>query len=375
MKVTIWDMDYYYSKVKKNCFNPDVMKISSYHKQMGDTVTLVESKDDIYRPYDLYYIVKEKDKLPHPPKDFFLNPKVKWWGKAYASRIKWNMSDAMLGCRPDYLLYPERNTAFERSEQVRLFNNNAELLPLIQDWTNTFKNKYVIVTDTAMWFSDTNSIIKALDLLEPLKKISFFEPIWLQKIISNKSIKEKFLNLHFSPGSKISWLTIKIEQMEEVISFIKEFKEKFPNIAIGEIIVDWHEKDHWVDKNNALQDFENLKKWIIKCKKEGVRLTLKMPESRFETPYFEVFEELSYWSRGDFDYSWLEHLSRVYGKKIGIDMRNYWNHPEQWHELFRDLLRQTWIDKEFLLEKWKGTRVSENEVPWKLWEKEFKLGI
>ena len=39
----------------------------------------------------------------------------------------------MLGCRPDYLLYPERNTKLERSEHVRLFNNDAKLLEWNQD--------------------------------------------------------------------------------------------------------------------------------------------------------------------------------------------------------------------------------------------------
>ena len=34
-------MDYYYAKEKVNCYNPDVMHISSYHKQCGDQVTFV----------------------------------------------------------------------------------------------------------------------------------------------------------------------------------------------------------------------------------------------------------------------------------------------------------------------------------------------
>ena len=58
MRVTIWDLDYYYSSTKVDCFNPDVMKISSYHKQLGDQVNFVLKEDDIYRPYDLYYIIK-----------------------------------------------------------------------------------------------------------------------------------------------------------------------------------------------------------------------------------------------------------------------------------------------------------------------------
>jgi hypothetical protein len=53
------------------------MKISSYHKQLGDKVNFVTTKDDIYRPYELYYIIKEKQKTPLPPVDFFINKRVK----------------------------------------------------------------------------------------------------------------------------------------------------------------------------------------------------------------------------------------------------------------------------------------------------------
>lgn len=70
-------MDYYYAENKTNCFNPDAMKISSYHKQLGDVVNFVEKQDDIYRPYDLYYIIRDKKTTPQPPSSFFLNEKVR----------------------------------------------------------------------------------------------------------------------------------------------------------------------------------------------------------------------------------------------------------------------------------------------------------
>lgn len=126
------------------------MKISSYHKQLGDKINFVMREVDINRPFDIYYIIKENNKTPNPPFEFFTNNKVKWWGNAYKARIKWSMSDAMLGCRPDYLLYPEYDTTLERSEQLRLFNDKGELLPHIQDYSNTFKRKRVILTDTTM---------------------------------------------------------------------------------------------------------------------------------------------------------------------------------------------------------------------------------
>ena len=43
-----------------------------------------------------------------------------------------------MGCRPDYLLYPEKNTREERAIRMRFFDNAAQLLPIKQDENNSF---------------------------------------------------------------------------------------------------------------------------------------------------------------------------------------------------------------------------------------------
>lgn len=111
----------------------NIQKISSYHKQLGDSINFVLKEYDIYRPYDIYYVFKEDLNTPNPPLDFFTNSKVRWGGKAFKMRNNWTMSDAMLACRPDYLLYPNRGTRRERAEQIRLIGNNNNLLPITQD--------------------------------------------------------------------------------------------------------------------------------------------------------------------------------------------------------------------------------------------------
>lgn len=132
MRITIWDLDYYYSK-ERNSFNADVMKIAGYHKQKGDAINFVLCKDDIYRPYDVYYIIKENNKTPNPPKDFFVNSKVKWYGKAFKARRNLWMSDEMIAARPDYLLYPNYAEKEHPYAQLRLFNDKAQLLNAVQD--------------------------------------------------------------------------------------------------------------------------------------------------------------------------------------------------------------------------------------------------
>ena len=87
------------------------------------------------------------------------------------------MSPAMMACRPDYLLYPEKNTKLERAEQIRLLDDNGKLLPIVQDWTNAFSNKRAIVTDKNLWTTSNKIIKQALEKLKEVKNVTFFEPI------------------------------------------------------------------------------------------------------------------------------------------------------------------------------------------------------
>lgn len=86
MKITIWDMDYYYNRNSKK--KPDVMKLSSYYKQLGDSVNFVLTEDDINRFAEIIYVFKDNKDLPQPPASFFLDPRVRWDGKAYTMRKK-----------------------------------------------------------------------------------------------------------------------------------------------------------------------------------------------------------------------------------------------------------------------------------------------
>ena len=109
----------------------------------------------------------------------------------------------MLGCRPDYLLYPEYNTQLERAEHIRFFNNQGELLPIYQNYENSFKKKKIIVSDRYMWCANKNSIIIALDRILNVKNVYFLHEINIKRIIYDKDIKNKFLELKLSPGANL----------------------------------------------------------------------------------------------------------------------------------------------------------------------------
>lgn len=368
MRVTIWDLDYYYAKIKRNCYNVDAMKISSYHKQRGDTVTFVLNEYDIHRPYDLYYIIKEKNNTPNPPFEFYINPNIRWWGKANMVRINWEMDRVMLGCKPDYLLYPEKNTIEERSEYIQLFDNNAKLLPITQDYSNSFKNKRAIVVDKNMWKASESDILKAFTILADVKNLGFQEPIDLSVILQSKPIYDAFLSFTFSKRSFMKFAPIDFNLVNQAIDFIILMKYANKYIPMGNIIVKCNNTKHWDNYLSASSDFNKMKQAIIEGKHRGIKIVAAPLEHRLDTPYYHLFEELNKWTSLQENISWFKYLLRSHPD---CDI----NLPKTWDDGFRDLVRQTYIDKEFFLLKWKDKYDSMNEVPWKILDEEFKYGI
>lgn len=379
MKVTIWDLEYYYAKNRRNCKNLTAMKLSSWHKQQGDQVLFVTSPFDIDRYYDICYIIKEEFKTPAVPARFLLDQKVRWLGASFVGKHNWTPPKGFAGCRPDYLLYPELDTKEERAEYVTLFNYYGEFLPHLQNWTNSFKNKLTIIQDKYMWKASKNNLMTALKLLQDSKNVVFFEPISIQKLISDKDIKKEFFKLKLVPSRAfpVKWTVVGLNEINEALAFLKEFKAHYKNMGCGQLTLDWHdaENDHWKSKEKAQKNFADVRQMILMAKIEQVPIKIMMPPNRFDTPYFFLFEELANWSNTAFKDSWLEYISKKYLKVIGEDAVMAWNNPARWPETFRSLLIQTWYDSEFLRRQWGEKMLSELNIPWVLWKEQFKYGI
>ena len=110
----------------------------------------------------------------------------------------------MLACRPDYLLYPEKNTIAERSEYIRLLDDQLNLLPLTQDYTNSFKNKATYISDRYLWLADKKVLCSALERVKDVKNLCFLHPIRIDLIIHDKDVRDRFLTLKLSRRSKIT---------------------------------------------------------------------------------------------------------------------------------------------------------------------------
>lgn len=373
MRITIWDLDYYYGSTKNH--NVDAMKIASYHKQKGDKINFVIKELDINRPYDVYYMIKEDKKTPNPPVIFFSSKNIKWYGKAFEIRQNWRMPDEILACRPDYLLYPELETRTDRAEQIRLLGNNRKVLPIIQDWSNTFKNKDIIVTDPELWFAEPDQIELALDKIKECAGVIFKNPIWWPKIINNPRIWDKMMQLNWTRNSRLTWNPIAPDFAPQVIDYMLQFKAQFPTILLGKLEIKYS-RAPWKTREEAYNGVELLKDIVVKAKENYISIHIIAPKTRYDTPFFFIPELLDEWTSSNFKISWLEFLSKKYYVDGNvISGSTDWNKPSMWNPLFRDALRQTWFNKKFLLLQWGTMELSKNEIPWKKWEDEFKYEI
>ena len=385
MNISIWDLDYYHAKDKKNCFNPDAMKISSYHKQMGDKVNFVLTPDDIYRPFDKYYIIKENSKVPNPPMDLILSKKVIWLGKAYFLKQKWTMPDVMRAARPDYLLYPNHNTKLERAEHISLLTKDGKVLKHKQDYFNTFKNKKALVVDQKLWFAADDVVIEALTQLQGIKNLSFFEPIYINKIIQNKEIEDLFFKLKLHSSANFKWeiinfknetnITTMARTMNSHLEFLNKVNTIFKNSFAGVVKVCLPVYNElW--QNDKELFFELLKSWIIKAKEYKLQLNILYSHWK-DNPYYFVLNELNDWSSSlsTFRKSWIEFITIKYGRVNELQNQIiYWSRPKEWNPVFRDLLRQG-MQKDFLIKRWGDNSVSEMQIPWNIFLEEFKFGI
>ena len=381
MLVTIWDLDWYYARDKTNIYNTDAMLISSYHKQIGDQVNFVQTSFDINRPYNVFYIIKEYEKTPNPPTQFLVNRRIRWIGASCLGKARFTMPAAMLACRPDYLLYPQKNTREERSDYVHLFDLKGNLLKKTQDTVNSFKNKYVIIVDKNMWSTSDEDLLIALKTLQNYNRISFQYPVRLQRLLLNAAIREAFLSLKFTSGSKLMWEEVPLNIGEAAIDLCKKCKEVWPRTKVGSVSITYTIPFKEVSEQWNL--FSRLCLLILKGKQSKILIKTLFPNNYqiknqlLAAPY--MFQELAAFCvscEAKPQLSWLEYLCRKYGKAVSInECFIYLNNSQNWHPEFRDLIRQTYQQKDFFLSRWGDEYFDQGYIAWSELEKEFRYGL
>lgn len=129
--------------------NVECMKLSSFHKQKGDTVHLITTKEEIGLQFDKLYIARISDKTSMPSSKILNDKRVMLLGKGFQYYGAKTINAVVASCRPDYLLYDidERNP-YANANFVQ-FYCGKQLLKQKQDWHNTFKyHKKTVVVDS-----------------------------------------------------------------------------------------------------------------------------------------------------------------------------------------------------------------------------------
>lgn len=84
-------------------------------------------------------------------------------------------------------------------------------------------------------------------------------------------------------------------EIEDTMKFLTDFKISQKTKTIGKITFDYRDKkiDHWQSKQQAFDDFAEIRKWTIYARAHRIPFIVRMPSTRYETPYFELFENLA----------------------------------------------------------------------------------
>ena len=234
MKITIWDMDFYYKK--SFVPNPLAMKISSFHKQQGDLVNFVSDEYEIFMSYDIYYLIREKDLTPKPPGRLLDDVKVRLIGRGMRFfRETWNPPEVIAAVRPDYQLYPEKEQDAYYNANIVQFYHNGNRLSLKQPFENAIKyHKKTLVIDKEFWDVSYEDIILCLQELTKYKNIAFLHPINLKKILKNSTVSDLFTKLDYSPGTIFRFRNNYGQDYEDAI-VIFELIQKMKKYNTGEI--------------------------------------------------------------------------------------------------------------------------------------------
>lgn len=354
MQVSIWDLDWYHNREKMP--NVQCMQLSSYCKQKGYNINFITKEEHIKLKSDKFYIFKEDEDSPMPPRTIIdqVNTKLIGEGFKYFKTIK--LSSVIASCRPDYLLY-ELTGKYANSNFLR-FYNGKELVKLRQDFHNTSNNKkFTIVVDKYFWNADEEDVIWCLNELKKERNIMFKHPISLRLLINNKQIQELFLQLKFCTGTEFKWVNdYSNTEIEPIIDFMLKLKKNTKS-NIGRIpILTSASGNKDFDVFRCLSTIHTFKVNKIHCiimadKKDGFELQL-----------------LNKWTEKDIQMSFVEYIVHFDVKQRGVLWYNILNNSMHWSNKKIDFLLHLLINyeqqnlKQLLYSQWGDETLSDIKV-------------
>lgn len=332
-KITIWDMDFYYKKSFKP--SPIAMKISSFHKQESDIVNFVTEEDHISMSYDQFYIIKEKENTPKIPGKLIDDKRVRLIGKPNRFFPGYWEPDALISAvRPDYQLYPENPRDAYYNANIAQFYHEGKLLTARQPFENTIAfHKKTLVIDKEFWDASYEDIEKCLLELKKYKNIAFLHPISLEKIINNNTVRQLFINLHYSQGTIFKFRNNYGHSFFSAIilfQFIADLKEVHEHVKFGPLPFKAITGDHWNSRDSALQDFERCLRIADESKRQKIHIRIISPNNRFDSPFWYYFEILEFWTLYLETKSYIELMLNSAMKKLQLQWFQILNNHLKW---------------------------------------------
>lgn len=309
-KIHIVDCDYLYGT--SNIPNYKAMKLSSYHKQLGDYVSFITEEYQLTGKHTILYLLRELRHTPFPPGDIVDDYRTVLIGKEFAifEDVQEIPVEAAI-CRPDYGIYKYKEpNKYDKASFVQFFQS-GKALKNMQDWKRV-DSKSVFIVDENFWDASPDAIVKALSTLKEERNILFLHPIKLKKLLDD-NVLNAFVSLKLAKFYKIKYNNNIGEDYESVIKAIDilhKLKKEFVYLNISSIPVKIITKDHWADRTNILYDYERCLKIMTYAQKKRVRINFKYPRLRLSSPSWQYFEFFKTWGNHYHTLSYIEALMK-----------------------------------------------------------------
>ena len=127
MIIFILDLDWMFDK--SEIPNVNCMRISSFHKQLGHQVFLVNDMSELLMKYDKLYIWGESDSTPTVGHKILNDSRTTVFGKRFEFCNAKHIGKTIASCRPDYLLYDiqdNNKSSYAKANFITFYTDGGE---------------------------------------------------------------------------------------------------------------------------------------------------------------------------------------------------------------------------------------------------------
>ena len=338
MTIFILDLDWMFDK--SEIPNINCMKISSFHKQLGHQVYLINDISELHSPYDKLYIWGESDSIPTVSHKILNDKRTMLFGKRFEFCNRQYIGSVIAACRPDYLLYNvDENSSYAKANFINFFTDGGEKVEKRQEWHNTKKGmKRTIITDEYLWKQNPTKVVECFKSISEEKNIVFLQPISLKYLIENREVREEFIKLHFARATQFRWrndVGCDLNSAKQIIDFLLELK-CFTKSKLGTI-------PFKLSMNNFNSDFKYFIPIAAEFKKHKLMCSLPLINNENHSIQYNWLKQ---WIEDNSEHSFIEYMVFFKSAKKGKRWFEIINDKSYWSDFKIKALIQLLTDKE-----------------------------